>query len=206
MATQPALNKAVFINCPFDEAYQPLLLAIVFAIHACGYESRCALQDASSELRLDRLKNLIEMSDRTIHDLSRIELSEASDTPRFNMPFELGVAIGAKLYGGPRQRRKINLVLVRRRNEWLPSISDLAGIDPVFHDDSPRKALTAVRNFLAQTPDGGRLPGAASLWATYQRFAADLPTLAQLADHTLDEAKSYVAYVEFVTEFLQSTR
>lgn len=33
---------SVFINCPFDDQYRPMLFAAVFAILDCGYQPRCA--------------------------------------------------------------------------------------------------------------------------------------------------------------------
>lgn len=201
-----ALNNHVFINCPFDDAYWPMFRAIVFAIWACGYRSRCALEAGGGTLRLQRLHDLISESDRGIHDLSRVELSDSSGMPRFNMPFELGVAIGAKTFGGSRQRQKLSLVLARKREEWHPAVSDLAGLDPVFHDDKPKLAMAAVRDFLERTPDGVLLPGAAHLWKTYEQFERDLPELAKSAQHSLEEAYKYPSYVEFVTSFLKIAR
>jgi len=39
-----APSASVFINCPFDRQYQPLLDAIVFCVVACGSEPRCTLE------------------------------------------------------------------------------------------------------------------------------------------------------------------
>jgi len=33
----------VFINCPFDSGYRPMLNAFVFAGHDCGFRARCTL-------------------------------------------------------------------------------------------------------------------------------------------------------------------
>jgi hypothetical protein len=198
------LNELVFINCPFDEAYWPLFRAIVFTILACGYRPRCALEvNDGGSLRLDKLRELIAACDRGVHDLSRVELSADSGTPRFNMPFEFGVAVGVRAFGGARQRRKQALVLARKREHWHPTVSDLAGIEPQFHGDEAQKAVAAVRRFLRRTPGGVRLlPGASDLWATYQRFVRDLPRLARKARHSLNEAYEYDSYLEFIGQFL----
>ncbi|MDX2233347.1 MAG: hypothetical protein NW200_02500 [Hyphomonadaceae bacterium] len=201
------LNPDVFINCPFDDGYWPLFRAIVFAIHAAGYRSRCALEDdTNGELRLDRLKALIGACDRGVHDLSRVELSRKSRTPRFNMPFEFGVAVGASAFGGSRQKRKRALVLAGTREEWHPTVSDLSGIDPRYHENNPRLVIKAVRDFLGKTPDGRMLPGVTALWNAFQEFQKDLPRLAKEADHTLDEAHEYASYVTFVAAFLTARR
>jgi hypothetical protein len=195
----------VFINCPFDDSYAPLLRATVFTIFACGYRSRCALEQSDSgDLRFDKLTQMIQQCDLGIHDLSRTELSGAARTPRFNMPFELGLFLGAKQFGGPRQKKKRTLVLAESRERWAPTISDLAGVDPVFHSNKPITAMQAVRDFLGSTPDGKRLPGEEAIEADFKRFEDDLPTLAKQARQTLTEARRYSNFVTFVEEFLLS--
>ena len=90
--------RAVFVNAPFDPAYAPLFEALVFTIQASGYKVRCALEENDSgDIRRDQLARLIGESPRLIHDLSRIERGVA-ELPRFNMPFELGMAMGAKRF------------------------------------------------------------------------------------------------------------
>lgn len=80
----PGLN--VFINCPFDADYTPLLHAIVFAIHDCGFVARTALEEIDSgHTRLDKIVRIIEQCDHGIHDISRTT-ALPDDWPRFNMP------------------------------------------------------------------------------------------------------------------------
>ena len=53
-------DKRVFINCPFDAQYKPLLEAIVFAACHCGLRVRCALEiDDASEVRIDKVFHII---------------------------------------------------------------------------------------------------------------------------------------------------
>ena len=121
----------VFVNVPFDDKYEPLFEALVFTISACGYRVRCALEDDDSgDIRLDKLVELIRECPRSIHDLSRIEPGE-NDLPRFNMPFELGLALGAKRFGHrPGDRIKIMVADPYRLPAYL---SDLGGNDPSAH-------------------------------------------------------------------------
>lgn len=102
---------SVFVNVPFDDHYAPLFEALVFAITACGYRVRCALEeDDSGDIRIEKLDRLIRQSARSIHDLSRTELG-ANELPRFNMPFELGLAIGAKRFGPRRNSDAIKIMV-----------------------------------------------------------------------------------------------
>jgi hypothetical protein len=207
MPTRKASERStdVFINCPFDDSYAALFRSIVFAIFACGYRSRCALEDNDSgTLRFDKLKAMIQRCDLGIHDLSGTELSQQTSTPRFNMPFELGLFLGARHFGGVRQKQKRALVLAESRAKWAPTISDLAGVDPVFHGNRPAKVIGAVRDFLGKGPNGARLPGEEAIAADFERFEEDLPRLARAARQTLSEARRYANFVTFVEEFLLS--
>jgi hypothetical protein len=46
-ATQQGTD--VFVNCPFDDQYQPLFRALLFGVLDCGFRVRCAWEigDAS---------------------------------------------------------------------------------------------------------------------------------------------------------------
>ena len=62
-------DRQVFLNCPFDDDYHPLLRAAVFTIHACGFTARIALENTGSEsVRLDRLVQMIGECGLGIHD------------------------------------------------------------------------------------------------------------------------------------------
>jgi hypothetical protein len=197
--------RSVFINCPFDDAYAELLRAIVFAISACGYSPVCALDDDDGgQLRSAKLTKMIATCDLSVHDLSRVELSDGAGTPRFNMPFELGLYLGAKQFGGRRQKRKRMLILAGDRRHWAPSISDLAGVDPAYHNNKPDTAVRAVRDFLHRRPDGGVLPGETALLADYRHFRRDLPAIAVRARQTEDEALRYRNYVTFLRAYLEN--
>lgn len=201
----PKPPRDVFINCPFDGQYAPILRAIIFAVAAADYRPRCALEENDSgQIRLARLTTMIGACSLAIHDLSRIELSPQSDAPRFNMAFELGLFLGAAHFGGRAQKRKKCLILARNRRQWSPSLSDLAGADPEFHNDAPEQGLKHVRNFLHATPEGDILPGERDLWRSYQEFQSALPKAARVARQTLEEAQRYRNYTHFVYEFLRA--
>lgn len=94
-------DRNVFINCPFDAAYTPLFEAIVFAVNDAGFRPRCARERLdSSQIRLQKIFELIAASRYSIHDLSRTALDAATALPRFNMPLELGIDLGCKAFKG----------------------------------------------------------------------------------------------------------
>jgi len=86
--------RSVFLNCPFDSKYENLYLALIAGAAALGLKPRCVLEIPTTAARLTRLVDLISQCDYSIHDLSRVQLSgPAPRCPRFNMPFELGLAV-----------------------------------------------------------------------------------------------------------------
>lgn len=106
--------QSVFINCPFDNAYKPCFEALIFTVMASGFRARCALEEHDAgDFRFDKLCRLIRESNRSVHDLSRVEVAPLG-LPRFNMPFEFGLYQGARRFGGKSHREKSALVLVKR--------------------------------------------------------------------------------------------
>jgi hypothetical protein len=84
-------SGSVFLNVPYDAAFENLFLAYIAAISAFGFAPRATLELPFGERRLDRIIKLIQRSEYSIHDLSRVQHdNQAPRTPRFNMPFELG--------------------------------------------------------------------------------------------------------------------
>ena len=68
----------------------------MFVIFDCGFEARCALEDDdASRVRVDKIYDLISESKYGIHDISRVTLDHVHRLPRFNMPLELGLWLGA---------------------------------------------------------------------------------------------------------------
>ena len=85
----PPFERSVFINCPFDEAFAPLLQAIAFCVTDLGYCPRLAPENADNAAnRLDRIIDLIRGSKYGIHDLSRCKSAVPGEYARMNMPFD----------------------------------------------------------------------------------------------------------------------
>lgn len=142
-------EQNVFVNCPFDEEYLPLLRPLLFTILYVGLEPRIALERADSgELRLTKIVELIADSKYSIHDLSRSEAARAGEPYRLNMPFELGVDYGCRLFGRPKQREKVTLILEAKVHASKVAISDLAGVDIQCHQGDPYRVFRVVRNWL----------------------------------------------------------
>lgn len=182
---KPAPSKAVFINCPFDDGFKPILRAMVFTIVSSSYHPRCALDATDgAEIRVGKIAAMIGECDWGIHDLSRIEVDDAG--PRFNMPMELGLHLGARLFGEGRQRRKRALILEAERHRYDATLSDISGQDIEVHGNDPDEAVRCVRNWLSdhRPRNAVPLPGVAAMQADYRLFQTEVGAL--LAARRLD--------------------
>lgn len=173
-----AYASSVFINCPFDPEYDELRNAIVFSIYDCGFVPRCALEeDNGGNVRFDKIQNLIADCKFGLHDICRTELDDINQLPRFNMPLELGVFIGAKRFGSGNQKHKNCLILDTEAYRYQKFVSDIAGHDIRAHEYEPEKAIVFVRNWLNAASGRRTIPGGSEIVRRYQIFKDDLPDM-----------------------------
>jgi len=192
-------DTSVFVNCPFDDDYLPLLHALLFAVHDCGFVARTAIEDSgAAEQRVSKICRLIRESRLSIHDISRIELSQQK-YPRFNMPFEAGIAYGAIRFDSTLDRDMLVLEALPFRDQI--TLSDLAGTDPKTHANNPEKMVAAVRAFLARKkPASDKTRGASAILSRYAEFERQLPLIATGLEISLAEIQSF----DYLNEWLQA--
>lgn len=194
--------RSVFINVPFDRRYQKLFHALVFTVHECGFVSRCALEsDDGSQVRITKLYDIIRACEFGIHDLSRTSLDRVNRLPRFNMPLELGIFLGAKEFGSKLQRRKSALILERDRYRYQKFCSDLSGQDIRAHNNTVRDAISAVRGWLHSAQPRKTMPGPSTIAGRYLSFRNDLPRMSRVAGIRVSEM-SFLDYRTFVMAWL----
>jgi len=193
----------VFINCPFDAEYIELRNAIIFAIFDCGFIPRCALEeDDSGIIRFEKIQNIISECKFGIHDISRTQVDENSGLPRFNMPLELGVFLGAKRFGDKQHREKRCLILDVEQYRYQSFISDIAGNDIRAHLNTPEEVIKHVRNWLNGASGRKTIPGGREILRRYQQFRLDLPEMCRLIPIEVDEL-TYNDYTNFIEEWLK---
>lgn len=178
MARRIPYSRYVFINCPFSPDYQPIFRATLFAVYACGFRPRSALEISdSSENRLAKIVGIIRAAKFGIHDISMMEIDPRTRLPRFNMPFELGLFLAAKSFGAGRQTRKVALILDKDRYRYRDALSDISGKDIAAHGGGAEKAIHEVRDWLDSSRTyANSLPGGAYIARRYQMFDRDLPS------------------------------
>ncbi|MEO6000038.1 MAG: hypothetical protein ABIN89_24580 [Chitinophagaceae bacterium] len=165
-----SFEKNVFINCPFDEDYKLLLKPILFTIIQCGLHPKIAESEDSGEARIKRIEKLIEESQYSIHDLSRMRASSKGEIARFNMPFELGLDFGCKRFKGGEHSNKKSLILDFSKYRYQKAISDISGNDIGFHNSRPENAIRELRNWLQKLNHSQKFPSANKMWMDYLEF------------------------------------
>ncbi|MBC8230442.1 hypothetical protein H8E77_12920 [bacterium] len=196
-------NDNVFVNCPFDKNYNPLFNAMVFAIFDCGFIARCALEEEdASQIRIEKIYSIIANCRYGIHDISRTELDANTHLPRFNMPLELGIFLGAKKFGTRDHKKKQCLILDKEQYRYQKFISDIAGQDIQVHNGNPEDIIKVVRNWLRTASKRTKILGGDIIRERYQAFIEDLPKMAM--DFRLDASDLIFSdYTLIITEWLK---
>lgn len=148
--------------------------------------------DDGGQTRIEKLYGLIQECRYGVHDLSRTELDADHKLPRFNMPLELGLFLGAKRYGNTAQHDKRLLILDIERFRYQKFISDLAGMDIHEHGGKAEAAVRETRDWLANV-SRRQISSGDKIVRSYEQFVADLPALAA----TLEFDPAKIPYVDF---------
>lgn len=168
-----AFTESVFINCPFDKEYLPLLRPLLFTVIYLGFAPRLTLQSLDSgKPRIQKIIALIRGSAYAIHDLSRVKAERRGEYFRLNMPFELGLDVGCRVYKPGKWSRKKSLILEAERYRYQAAISDLSNSDIAAHHNQPERVTVEVRNWLNNEARMSA-DGPSRVWGAFNEFMAD---------------------------------
>ncbi len=172
--SSPAIEpNSAFLNVPYDDGYEDLYLAFLAGLTAFGLTARTTLEIPGGERRLDRIFELIAACRYSFHDLSRVERDPAPPpTPRFNMPFELGLAVAWQ--GMSRRREHTWFVFESVNHRLQKSLSDLDGTDPYIHDGTVDGLFRELSNALVRSR---RQPSVRRMSTIYQVIRSDAPKI-----------------------------
>ena len=142
-------QRNVFLNVPFDKDYEPLFVALISVLVALGRVPHSVLEvPEHGDGRLVRIFRLIRSCPVSIHDLSRVDLPV-----RFNMPFELGIAVALSRI----EKRHKFMILEAERHRLQTTLSDANGIDPGIHGATIKGIISCVLSHLGK-PHGNPEP------------------------------------------------
>lgn len=171
-----SFENNVFINCPFDNDYKPLLRPLVFTALYLNLIPQLSQTISSSNVRINQIKKLIKSCKFGIHDLSRSKAMNQGELPRFNMPYELGLDIGASEFGNAKLKTKRILILETEKYHYQKVLSDIAGQDIFSHDDNPQILVKRVRDWFSNNSHHNLAPSG-EIWTAYNQFIDDLSNI-----------------------------
>lgn len=200
---KPSYHLSIFVNCPFDKEYLPLMNALLFTIYYCGYVPRCALEKSNSgDVRYKKILDLMSNSAHGIHDISRTEVNNKSGLPRFNMPFELGLFLGIKELGSKIHSSKNCLILDSSPYRYQKFLSDIAGNDIQAHGNDVKRIIRVTRNWIS-TFASKTIPAGSYIASQYLQFNKALPAMKKSLLKTASKEIEYSDYSALVSEWLR---
>jgi hypothetical protein len=180
-------SKAVFLNIPYDPNFESLCLAYICGLACFGLVPRATLEIPGNR-RLDRIITLIQECSFSIHDLSRVQLDPYKPrTPRFNMPFELGLAVAVEKLVDPSHSWYI-FEAVNRRTE--KSLSDIAGTDVYVHGGTVGGIFKQLANAFIREERQPTVTGMQSVYRYIRREASAILKTSG-ANSVFDGARSF---------------
>jgi hypothetical protein len=168
----PHTKVSLFLNIPYDASFRDLYLAYIAGVSSFGLAPRATLEIPGGERRLDRILSLILSCSYSLHDLSRVELDHHPPrTPRFNMPFELGLAVSWQKLNRANHTWFVFEAIQRRAEN---SLSDISGTDVYIHNGNVRGVFTQLCNAFVRLKSQ---PTTQDMEQTYLRLRDLLPKL-----------------------------
>jgi hypothetical protein len=165
-----ANRRAVFLNVPFDLGYERLFVALISALVSLGRVPRCVLEIPEHGAgRLARIFRLVRTCPVSIHDLSRV-----GQPVRFNMPFELGLAVALNRL----ERRPKFIMLEAEQHRLQKTLSDVNGFDPEIHESKVRGIVACSLALLGKPHDN---PDAESVLRVQRKLWKAVPSFKRMS-------------------------
>lgn len=182
-----AQRESAFLNIPYDRRYETLYLAFIAGLCAFGLTPRATIEIPGAKRRLERIIELIRGCEYSFHDLSRVKLDRRSPaTPRFNMPFELGLAVDWAQSAKPKHEW---FVFESKAHRLEKSLSDLNGTDPHVHDGTAHGVLRGLTNALTRKIHRPDLADLDAIYRDLRKAARKIKV--QLSGGSLYEARPF---------------
>lgn len=170
--TAAVSSPLAFINMPYAPRYEGVYLAFIAGLAGFGMVPTAAVKDPSSRFQLDRIFKLVTESDYSFHDLSHMSLDKTKPrTPRFNMAFELGLAVATARLKNPNHQW---FIFDTERYRVIKALSDLGGVTVRVHDRSPDSILRCLVNALDREGRKPTFHELQTIFAAVERVARGL--------------------------------
>lgn len=195
--------RDAFLNVPYDKRYERLFLAFVAGLCGFGLIPRATVEIPGSRRRLERIIELIRECRYSFHGLSRVALDRTPPpTPRFNMPFELGLAVAWCSVAGRGVQEWF--LFESKPHRLSKSLSDLNGTDRYIHNGEPEGVLRELTNALVRERDSPSLVELKAIYNEVRRAASRLKRT--LGGASLFEARAFRELVVLAIDICTARR
>ena len=180
--------NAVFLNIPYDQGFRSRYIAYVVGLVRLGFEPRVTFGLRNEKRRLDKILAEIQGCRYSIHDLSRVgvDRNPPFSTPRFNMPFELGLAVAWEQISPSSHSW---FVFEAKAYRVQKSLSDLNGYDPQIHDGSVQGIMRELCNAFVRPKNQPNKPELMAAYRFVSRQSAKI--MADAGAASLFEARAF---------------
>jgi hypothetical protein len=181
-------QNSVFLNIPYDQKFRSLYLAYIAGLVHLGFVPRVTLGLPGGARRLDKILEEIQGCRYSIHDLSRVGLDRNLPfaTPRFNMPFELGLAVAWEKLN---PRKHAWFVFEAKAYRVQKSLSDLNGTDPQIHSGQVSGVMRELSNVFRRPRNQPTVPEMMTTFNAISRKSSKI--LAEAGTTSLFEARAF---------------
>lgn len=190
MRPKPGITtpNAVFLNIPYDPRFRSLYLAYIAGLVHLGFVPRVTLGLPGGARRLDKILAEIQGCRYSIHDLSRVGLDRNPPfaTPRFNMPFELGLAVA---WEKSNPTNHTWFLFEAKAYRVQKSLSDLNGTDAQIHDGQVAGVMRELSNVFRLQRSQPTVPEMMNTFNAISRLSPKI--LAEAGARTLFEARAF---------------
>jgi hypothetical protein len=166
-------NNKVFLNVPYDTDYEPILVAMVAALLSLGNTPELAFDDQrGGEDRLTCIVKLIQSCRFSFHDLS----ADKSEPPRFNMPFELGIACAVHVISSKGGNGHPFYIFHNEKYRLQKTLTDINGMDPFIHEGKPENVIRKILGIMQYMEKASQLT-VSEVYDVYQQMTDTLAVI-----------------------------
>ncbi len=178
----------MFLNLPYDSKFRSLYLAYIAGLVHLGFVPHVTLELSGGKRRLDKIFEQIQTCRYSLHDVSHVGLDRKppATTPRFNMPFELGLAVAWQ-----NLNPDIHTWFVFEAEAFRiqKSLSDLNGTDPQIHGGTASGVLRELSNIFKRPNGQPTVPEMMGTFRTISRMSTQI--LAEAGTSSLFEPRAF---------------
>lgn len=122
------------------------------------------------------------------------------------MPYELGLDIGCREFGGRKFKEKRILILETDKFHYQKVLSDIAGQDIENHNDDPATLVRKIRNWFSTVDESKKYPSVNTVWIAFNQFNDDMNSSLTMEGFTSSEIETMPVndFINFAKDWIKN--